>query len=135
MCDPCSRNVEMRESPGLGRGLFATNDIPSRTVVEISPVLVMDAENWEAHGKHTIMNHYAFVWRDGKPRHSMALPLGLGGIFNHSSDPNCGWLCDIENKLIKFLSLREIRVNEELYINYGEIWFEDAHPGRDDEES
>lgn len=126
--------VELRESPGCGRGLFATEDIKSQTVVESSPVIVLPTSEWEAHGRHTIMNHYAFVWRDSKPP-SMALALGLGSIFNHNNDPNVGWICDFHTRTIRYITLRDVKKGEELCISYGrELWFEDAHHYEDGEE-
>ncbi len=43
-------------------------------MIEVSPVLLFTAKEYEEHGKHTVLDHYTFVWRDGR----MALALGLG---------------------------------------------------------
>ena len=55
-------------------GALASRTIPARTIVEISPVLLFSSEEYEAHGKHTVLDHYTFKQRDGR----MALALGLG---------------------------------------------------------
>ena len=55
-------------------GHKASRDLPRNELVEISPVLLFSAEEYEAHGKHTVLDHYTFKWRDGR----MALALGLG---------------------------------------------------------
>lgn len=124
--------LEIRESPGRGRGLFAKQKIPSRTTIEVSPVLVVPADNWKVHGQHTILNHYCFVWRDqpkGCPV-SMALALGQGSIFNHRKDPNTGWICDIEGHTIRYITLQEVEEGEELFICYGrDLWFTDTGAG------
>ena len=52
----------------------ACREIPAQTLVDISPVLLFNATEYEAHGRHTVLDHYTFVWRDGR----MALALGLG---------------------------------------------------------
>ena len=52
----------------------ACRQIPAQTLVDISPVLLFNATEYEAHGRHTVLDHYTFVWRDGR----MALALGLG---------------------------------------------------------
>lgn len=44
------------------------------TLLEISPALLFSAEEYEVHGRHTVLDHYTFKWRDGR----MALALGLG---------------------------------------------------------
>jgi SET domain-containing protein len=120
--------LEMRDSPGRGRGVFARCFIASRTVLTQSPVLVFSAQEYAAHGVHTALAHYAFVWRDAQPP-SMALALGLGSIFNHAKEPNAGWMCDIPARLLRYVALRDIGQGEEVFICYGgegKLWFEDA---------
>ena len=47
-------------------------------MIEVSPVLLFTESEYEAHGRHTILDHYTFNWRDGR----MALALGLGEIHS-----------------------------------------------------
>lgn len=54
----------------------ASRAIPARTIIEVSPVLLFAKDEYNAHGRHTLLDHYAFNWRDGR----MALPLGLGAL-------------------------------------------------------
>jgi SET domain-containing protein len=59
---------------------------------------------------------------------AVALPLGLGSIFNHSSDPNTGFMRDQHNRCIRYITLRDIAKDDELCISYGEshkLWFMD----------
>jgi SET domain-containing protein len=126
--DVSSPYLEMRDSPGRGRGVFAARAIPSRTQVTVSPVLVLPHAEYEQHGRHTVLGHYAFTWRDAQPP-SMALALGLGSIFNHAAEPNTGWQCDLQGLAIRYIALRDIAAGEELFICYGgagKLWFEDA---------
>ena len=48
--------------------------MPVSTVVEESPVLLFTKEEYELHGRYTLLDHYTFNWPDGR----MALALGLG---------------------------------------------------------
>ena len=41
----------------VGRGIVATKDIPARTIVETSPVLVLPVQDLKAL-KSTLLNHY-----------------------------------------------------------------------------
>jgi hypothetical protein len=42
----------------VGRGVFAGRDIPGRTVLEVSPVLVLDPMENEEHIKKTDLYNY-----------------------------------------------------------------------------
>jgi uncharacterized protein len=52
---------------------------------------------------------------------TQAVILGLGSLFNHSKlHQNVGWTRDIENRLITYTALRDIKLGEELCISYGD---------------
>ncbi|CEG65447.1 hypothetical protein CU097_013318 [Rhizopus azygosporus] len=113
-------NLELRTHPIRGRGVFTKDFIKRNTLVEISPVLFFDAQEYDTHGKYTILDHYTYVWQGG-----YALALGLGSMFNHDNKPNVGFIRDIPNKLIRYVTLRDIEPEEELCISYGNhLWFE-----------
>ncbi|KZT42662.1 SET domain-containing protein [Sistotremastrum suecicum HHB10207 ss-3] len=116
--------LEIRYLDGKGRGLIATRPISSQTVLEISPVLLFSKDEYEKHGKHTVLDHYTFCWPDRSGR--MALALGLGSIFNHSSHPNVTYSIDAEAECIRFTTSRNILEGDELCIFYSHnLWFED----------
>jgi hypothetical protein len=58
---------------------IASRNIPGQTVVDVSPILYFSKDEYEAHGKYTILDHYTFKCRDGR----MALALGLGTAGSH----------------------------------------------------
>ncbi|KAH8821224.1 hypothetical protein F5884DRAFT_79247 [Xylogone sp. PMI_703] len=117
-----------------GRGVFAGRDIPARTVLEVSPVLVLDPIENEEHIRKTNLYNYTYNWPYRKddekenqtgsaskaPTTTQAVVLGLGSMFNHSSlHQNVGWERDLTNLLITYKTLRDIRIGEELCISYG----------------
>lgn len=57
-----------------------------------------------------------------KPRtKTQAVILGLGSLFNHSTHlQNVGWIRDVQNKIITYRTLRDIKHGEELCISYGD---------------
>ena len=63
-------------------GCIACREIPAQTAIEISPVLLFTAQEYAEHGRHTVLDHYTFVWRDGR----MALALGLGACISLSAN-------------------------------------------------
>ncbi|KAG2203619.1 hypothetical protein INT47_011713 [Mucor saturninus] len=113
--------LELRSDPIKGRGVFTKERLVRNTLVEISPILLFNEEEYASHGKYTILDQYTYCWQGG-----YALALGLGSMFNHDSSPNVGFIRDIPNKLIRYVTLRDIEKEEELCISYGNhLWFED----------
>ncbi|KAG6336756.1 hypothetical protein ID866_2325 [Astraeus odoratus] len=139
----------VKQVGGKGRGVFGTTRIflssrviPPRTVIETSPVLLFTREEYDSHGRHTLLDHYTFNWRDGR----MALALGLGAsrlpfrnllnesdslqvdqgsLFNHSELPNVSYSIDTARDCIVYTSSRTIYPDEELCIFYGhKLWFD-----------
>ncbi|KAG8893418.1 hypothetical protein FRC01_013606, partial [Tulasnella sp. 417] len=111
----------IRETEKKGRGVFATQPIPSGTVVDISPVLLFPKENYATHAKYTIVDDYAFVWGDGQ----MALAMGLGSMMNHEETPNVSYSILREAHCIKFTTMKSVQTGDELCIYYGsKLWFQ-----------
>jgi hypothetical protein len=55
------------------------------------------------------------------PGMTQAVILGLGSLFNHSTQyQNVGWIRDVPKKLITYKALRDIKKGEELCISYGD---------------
>ncbi|KAH8548059.1 hypothetical protein BGW37DRAFT_190492 [Umbelopsis sp. PMI_123] len=124
-----SLGLELRSHPQRGRGVFTTRPLSHKTLVDISPVLLMGHDEYSAHGQHTILDHYTYRWEGG-----YALALGLGSMFNHAGNPNVGFIRDIPNAVIRYFTLRPIETGEELCISYGDhLWFEDTDVHTEDE--
>ncbi|KWU45978.1 SET domain-containing protein, partial [Rhodotorula sp. JG-1b] len=104
--------------PAVGRGVFATCDIPAGEVIEISPVLVLGEEEYTGRKKveASQLRGYVFTWgRDG----SMAVALGIGSLFNHSTSPNITYSLDYTQYTISYRTAKPIQRGEELCIFYG----------------
>ncbi|KAI7904777.1 uncharacterized protein BX663DRAFT_451440 [Cokeromyces recurvatus] len=123
--------LEIRTDPIRGRGVFTKERITKNTLVEISPILFFNSKEYEEHGRFTVLDHYTYCWPGG-----FGLALGLGSMFNHDSSPNVGFIRDIPNKLIRYVTLRDIEKEEELCISYGNhLWFEDNKKPQEDQSS
>ena len=104
---------------GMGRGVFTSEPIAADTVIEISPVIVMTAED-RLHLDKTLLHDYIFEWGEKKKQCCMA--LGYVPIYNHSYRSNCEYEMDYENELIRIKTVRYIKAGEELFINYNGDW-------------
>lgn len=64
--------------------------------------------------KDTLLARYSFQWAgDG-----VALALGYGSLYNHSSKPNCIYWTIKDEGVIEFVALVDIQAGEEIRVNY-----------------
>ncbi|KAK4496395.1 hypothetical protein PRZ48_012375 [Zasmidium cellare] len=117
-----------------GRGVFATAPIPRNTLLEICPVLIFGLSENTTHIEHTSLYHYTYNWplpTSSKPQTTQAVVLGLGSMFNHSTQhQNVGWTRDLQREVVVYRTLREVQEGEELCISYGgRLTFVDVEDG------
>jgi SET domain-containing protein len=109
----------IEKSDGKGRGVFTKQNIPANTIIEISPVVVMSAEE-RILLDQTLLHDYIFEW--GKDSKQCCMALGYVPVYNHSYQSNCEYEMDFENEIIKIKTIRLINQGEELFINYNGDW-------------
>ena len=119
---------------GAGIGCFTSKDIPARMIIECSPVVLCHADTFthlnHLHNVRHILSDYSFKWTESG---LAAFPLGWGGVYNHSFDPNVHWKYCTEEKdgynALTFRTLRNVNAGEELFIRYmndsDRLWFAD----------
>ena len=95
-----------------GRGVFALADFKKDSVIETCPVIVVDSKDAKLLRKTELVNYY-FIWENG-----VAICLGLGSLYNHSYQPNATYRKNIKKKTIEFISLKAIKIGEEITVNY-----------------
>ena len=107
--------LTIASSNSRGRGVYTTETILSGTTIEISPVIVLSAEE-RANVEKTLLHDYIFEW--GEDHTSAAVALGYVSIYNHSALPNCKYQMDFEAQTISIITIKDILAGEELFINY-----------------
>ncbi|MCR9202474.1 MAG: SET domain-containing protein [Planctomycetaceae bacterium] len=105
--------IEVKQSPGKGRGVFACKFIPAGTEFEKVPVLVFPSEEVLTGEVGDVLADYVFEWGKG----TVALALGFGSIYNHSYSPNARY-DDVGRMTKVYTALRDIQPGEEITINY-----------------
>ncbi len=120
--------IEVRESPGKGKGIFAKKNIAPGTIVECSPVLVLSSKDTKAL-ESTFLYHYYFIWGDRGRK--TAIALGYCSLYNHDYHSNCIYETDYEDGTFKVITRFGIKKNDELFINYNfypdeesKVWFD-----------
>lgn len=111
-----------------GRGVYTTEAIEINTTIEIAPVIVLSKEH-RSIVEQTLLYDYIFEW--GEDNQMAAMALGYVSIYNHAVQPNCVYEMDYENETISIITIKEIKVGDELFINYNAeidqespVWFE-----------
>ncbi len=104
--------IEVKKSNVHGRGVFATENIPRGTELSCDVILIEKC----LEKNHIDINIYSFPWN--KTHYSIC--MGFASFFNHSRTPN------IKNKRIDkehlkdyFITIKDINIGEELFIDYG----------------
>lgn len=111
--------LQIRSTSKKGRGVFTNERIPAGTVIEISPVIVMNKEN-RVHLDKTMLHDYIFEW--GKKKDMCCMALGIVPMYNHSYKSNTEYFMDFEEETISIKTVRVIEKGEELTINYNGDW-------------
>ena len=102
-------------SEDMGRGVYTASDIPSGSLIEICPVIVIPASETPIIHK-TVLHDYYFSW--GEDRKSCAIAGGLGSLYNHSASANADFILDFPAETIEIMSVRDIVAGEQITINY-----------------
>ncbi len=118
----------IEHSAQKGRGVFTSENISADTIIEVSPVIVMDDKDRKLLDQ-TLLHDYIFEWGDNTRQCCMA--LGYVSVYNHSYNSNCEYEMDYEKQIITVKAVRFIKAGEELTINYNgdwdnkkKVWFE-----------
>jgi uncharacterized protein len=119
------RRVEIRSGPERGRGVFAREPIAAGTMIEMAPVIVVQAVECRMLDQ-TILHDYYFHW-DGDPdgEGRGAIGLGLVSLCNHSSQPCARADRNLAQQTLDLVVIADIEAGTEVTIDYGcELWFE-----------
>jgi SET domain-containing protein len=111
LLDETDDRFEVRESttPGAGLGVFARVGLPAGAVLEVVGVLVR-RESVSDRCTH-FADHHKFRVGD-----KLLIPVGVGGLVNHSAAPNLEKVIDGERVLLR--TLRPVAAGEELFFRY-----------------
>ena len=120
-----NHRIEVRISPGRGRGVFARTAVTAGTLIEVAPVIVIPIADCPALDR-TIIHDYYFHW-DGDPEGEGrgALALGLVTLCNHASRPNARVERNFARETLELIASAAVAPGEEVTIDYRcTLWFE-----------
>lgn len=96
--------------PGAGRGVFARVELPAGAVLDVVGVLV-ERDSAADRCTHFADQHKFRVGSD-----LLLIPVGFGGLVNHSTNPNLEKV--VEGDRVFFRARRPIAAGEELFFHY-----------------
>lgn len=112
--------IYIKHTEDKGNGVFTQNALPVGTVVEISPVIVMSAEDRKLLDQ-TLMHDYIFEWEPGG-ENKCCVAQGYISVYNHSDSANCEYFMDYSSNTMSVKTIRDIAAGEELTVNYNGDW-------------
>jgi uncharacterized protein len=107
-------SLEVRESPGKGRGVFALQSFVFGDVVLSDPVVELD---WVelATIRATALRDY---WWDWGNTGAGAVVFGMASMANHDDTPNVSNIPRIAERRMDFVAIRPIVLGEEILLDY-----------------
>lgn len=116
----------IKETPGRGRGVYASEPVRNGEVIERAPVLVLPDPQWLVL-ESTLLRDYHYAWGPD----AAAIVLGFGSIYNHSYLPNSVYIRRLEERVMEYVAIRDIEAGEEITVNYNgspedrsPLWFD-----------
>lgn len=104
--------IEIKKSDIHGRGVFTTEFIPKGTEFICDVVIIPKEINIIT----KYINIYIFPWSNTH----YSICFGFASFFNHNNIPNVkNFKIDKENLKSYFITLNDINIGNELFINYG----------------
>lgn len=95
-----------------GYGVFAAKNMKKGELLEECYLIISNG------GDKGLENYYF----DAKGKY--AVMFGFGSIYNHTDDPNADYFINRKRHVAKIKAARAIKKDEEIYIDYGEDWFQ-----------
>ena len=118
--------TEIRNSDIHDIGVFCIDDILKDEVIETCRLIVLDEKDTNTIDDTFLYNYY-FSWENN----GSVICLGNGSLYNHSIAPNSKYIKDLGNRKIIFIAIRDIKKDEEIFVNYNgipecdkKVWFE-----------
>ena len=111
--------IYIKKTADMGWGVFTSEDIDRGTLIECSPVIIMNGDE-RKHLDQTRLHDYIFEWGIDKKQCCMA--MGYLPAYNHSYRSNCEYEMHFETGEITVKSVHFISAGEELFINYNGDW-------------
>lgn len=107
-------DLVIRKVRGMGRGVFAGRAYRKNEVIEVCPIIRIPSQATDSVGGG--LEYYVYLW--GEAGDELAVALGYGSLYNHSSYPNAWFAVRLKRNEIVFRAIRAIAPGEQIFIDY-----------------
>lgn len=117
--------IKVKKVQNKGRGIFATEDIPKGTLIEVAPSVVLPPEQLQILNDTKVLDYY-FVQPSeyGTTKNIKGyFVLGLASLCNHAEEPNSyvEWIEDEVGVWSHLIAQKDIKNGEEVTLFYTNI--------------
>ena len=107
--------IEIKQSPLHGRGVFAAEKFKPGAVIEIAPLILLEAADKEFLQTTSLFNYYFLIDNEDTPA---ALGLGNSSLYNHSYTANAVYTVSLKDASLVIKACKEIKPGDEITLNY-----------------
>ena len=121
--EPLYRHPDIVISPcHFGHGIFTIRSIPADTTLEECPYLRINADECAGTLDDYVFNLESAEENGGSDVYSLV--LGWGSLFNHAYKHNTEYWHDTDRDLIVFHTIKKVAAGKQLFVNYGQEWWD-----------
>lgn len=107
--------IEIKQSALHGRGVFAAGKFKPGAIIEIAPLILLEAADKEFLQTTSLFNYYFLIVNEDTPA---ALGLGNASIYNHSYTANAVYTVSLKDASLVIKAFKEIKSGDEITLNY-----------------
>ncbi len=107
--------IEVRQSPIHGRGIFSKAAFKPGQLIEKAPVLLMTVKE-KTLLQYSSLHHYYFLLNNTIT--PIAIGFGYSALYNHSPKANAAYSINLIRLFISINACKKIIPDEEITINY-----------------
>jgi len=125
------QDIEVKESPLHGRGVFTKSKIRKGSLIEEAPVIFLTNDEKETLRFTKLFHYYFLLGNSEKP---VAFGFGYASFYNHSPAANAFYTFSSKKNVLNIYACRTIEAGCEVTINYngkpddqGEVYFPNSN--------
>ncbi|MEB3339679.1 SET domain-containing protein-lysine N-methyltransferase [Okeania sp.] len=117
--------IKVQKIQNKGRGIFAVQDIPKGTLLEVAPTVILPPEQLQTLNQTKVLDYYFVQPSEYATAKKIKgyLVLGLASLCNHGEDPNSyvEWIEDEVCVWSHLITKKDIKNGEEVTLFYTNI--------------